>query len=223
MTEEQRKTFWEIIEIFDKTELLPYVMVIGSWAEYLYQNYHIPEFKQGLKSSDVDIFYYNIRKPVGREIMISKAMEEKGFIYTENRLSGVGKYIKEGILEVEFLTRALAQGDVVNKIPSLKISASGIKEINILEKFPLKLKCKDFIITVPEPEAYVLQKILINPKRKTEEKREKDMMSIQELWKLIDKDRVNEVFKYFTRKQQNIIIEVCTKYTLDVSFNKQKV
>jgi len=35
---EQEKEFWNIIEAFKAEGLLPYVMLIGSWAEYIYQD-----------------------------------------------------------------------------------------------------------------------------------------------------------------------------------------
>ena len=34
---EQQKEFWGILEIFKNENLLPYVMLIGSWAEFIYE------------------------------------------------------------------------------------------------------------------------------------------------------------------------------------------
>ena len=37
MIAEQEKEFWNIIDTFKTEDLLPYVMLIGSWVEYIYQ------------------------------------------------------------------------------------------------------------------------------------------------------------------------------------------
>lgn len=37
MIEDRKATvFWEIIDVLSQSSLLPHIMVIGSWAEYLY-------------------------------------------------------------------------------------------------------------------------------------------------------------------------------------------
>lgn len=39
MDTEQENVFWDTIDIFDKQGLLPFIMIIGSWAEYIYSSY----------------------------------------------------------------------------------------------------------------------------------------------------------------------------------------
>lgn len=33
----QQETFWEAIEIFNKLGVLSHIVIIGSWAEYIYE------------------------------------------------------------------------------------------------------------------------------------------------------------------------------------------
>jgi len=42
ITKEQELVLWNLIDIFDKQGLLPYVMLIGSWSELIYDNNSIP-------------------------------------------------------------------------------------------------------------------------------------------------------------------------------------
>ena len=91
---EQQKSFWDIIEVFDKEGLLPYVMLIGSWAELVYQHYIKTGFVLNIMTSDVDFFYPNLRRPKDIEFRISEKMRELGFVYIEHRLSGIGKFVK---------------------------------------------------------------------------------------------------------------------------------
>ena len=51
---EQQTAFWEAIDVFDKEGLLPYVMLIGSWAEYIYQYHFKSDFKANLRTRDVE-------------------------------------------------------------------------------------------------------------------------------------------------------------------------
>ena len=37
MESSQKKTFWQTIALFQAVGLLEYIVVVGSWAEYLYQ------------------------------------------------------------------------------------------------------------------------------------------------------------------------------------------
>ena len=32
-----KKVFWETIKILDKNKILDYVVLVGSWAEYIYE------------------------------------------------------------------------------------------------------------------------------------------------------------------------------------------
>ena len=194
---------------------MPYVMVIGSWAEYIYQHYHISGFVSSLRTRDVDFFYYNIGRPQRKNINIIENMKNKGFAYIEDSLTGIGKFYKEDLLELEFLTSVLGKGKVVNDIPSLKIKAEGLREINMLADYPLEINCDGHMIRVPELEIYILQKLFTNPTRIPKEKQEKDMRAVKELLHYVNIDRVNQIFNCLTKKEKKTINETKQKYSID--------
>ena len=212
---DQQKAFWDLIGVFDTEGLLPHVMLVGSWAEYLYQHHLTSGFEANLRTRDVDFLYPNINRPKGNEINIVQGMREKGFIYTEDYISGVGKFVKEDLLELEFLTRILGNGQSINKIPSLNIKAEGLRAINMLAKYPLALNFDDLIITVPEPEAYILQKLLSNPKRTPEYKKDKDIQAVRVLLAHVDNGRVQQIFSEMSRKERKIVSEVKARCFID--------
>jgi len=212
---EQQQAFWDVVEVFEEEGLLPYVMLIGSWAEYIYQNFHLTGFRANLKTGDVDFLYTSTRRPPNRKFNISESLKKKGFTYTESRMTGVGRFIKEDLLDIEFLTRAFSKGEPVNQIPSLGLKASGLQEINMLTQYPLNVECNSFVVTVPEPEAYVLQKLRINPLRKSA-KKEKDIESVEGLLNHLNHNRVAEIFESLDKKEKKAINETKARYFIEL-------
>ena len=213
---EQQAAFWDAIDVFDKEGLLPYVMLIGSWAEYVYQNHLMSGFYANLRTRDVDFLYPNLNRPQKYDINIFQSMQEKGFAYKEDVLSGVGKFVKEDLLELEFITRVLGKGHHIYEIPSLKIKAEGLRNANMLADYPLELDCENYIITVPEPEAYIVQKLLINSTRVPKSKQDKDIQAIRELLNYANKKRVREIFADRPEKEQKIIKETADKHFIEI-------
>jgi len=208
MVVEQENEFWSIIETFKTEGLLPYVMLIGSWSEYIYQDYLKSGFKANLRTTDVDFLYKNLNQPRNKDINLVRALKGKGFLYRQNRNNGVAKFIKEDVLDIEFLVRVLGKGDPQHrKIPSLGIVGIGLRDVNMLERYPLVVEVRGYTIIVPEPEIYVLHKTLISSKRLKPEKREKDLDSVRDLLPHIDKEHMRTMFNELGKKQQKAIEE----------------
>ena len=163
MDKQQEDVFWETINTFDKVGLLRYVMIIGSWAEYIYSYYFTSDFTSSLRTTDLDFLYKNIRKPQ-RQINIISKLTQNGFVYKE--------------------------------------------------------ECRDYMVTVPEPAAYVLHKLSINPMREPE-KQSKDIRALRELLKHInastnDNARLKIIFDKLFKKQQKIILETADKNFIEL-------
>lgn len=63
MRKEQEAAFWLTIKAFKEIGLLQHVMIIGSWAEYLFPSLFETDFMPNFKTRDVDFFYRNINIP----------------------------------------------------------------------------------------------------------------------------------------------------------------
>lgn len=101
----KEKVFWEIIDVLNRSGLLPHVMVIGSWAEYLYPHCIGEDYLPNLKTRDVDLYYGNPYLEVeGAEALVDN-FRAANFILDEH-FADTGKFFKEGI-EVEFLSSQL--------------------------------------------------------------------------------------------------------------------
>ena len=104
---------------------------------------------------------------------------------------------------------AIGKEQQVYEIPSLNIKAEGLRTVNMLADYPLELDCNGYKITVPEPEAYVLQKLYTNPTRTPESKKEKDIQAIEELLNHVNRERMKQIFDKMTAKQQKTVTETC--------------
>ncbi len=220
--ERQEQIFWSAIELLNNVGIIKHVMVIGSWAEYLYTNIFTEEYIPNIHTKDIDLFYRDINKPQMKIDFIS-LMRENGFTYDELPDTGIAKFYKEGLIELEFLSQVKGSGiNTVNKINSLGIKSEGLRDINILNNYPYNIVVRGINITVPEPSAYIIQKILSNPSRVPAYKKQKDILTVKELLPHVLSNkmhaaRFNKILFELTKKQLNIFKIVCEENYINIT------
>ena len=223
MTKEQEHAFWQTIQAFKEIGLLQHVMIIGSWAEYIFPALFNNDFVPNLRTRDIDFFYRNINLP-NEKIPVVKKLKEIGYVYDE--VNGISRFYKEDLLELEFLTRVLGAGtEGKTEIKPLGIFSEGLRVVNILANFPREIDVtapdgKVYTLTVPEPAVYVIQKILTNPVRNPPEKKLKDIAAVKELLYHIKKSdehilKLKEVCQTLTAKQVKTLKQVCEENEID--------
>ena len=82
MRKEQENVFWKTIKAFKELGILQNIMIIGSWAEYLYPQLFETDFVPNLKTRDVDFFYRNINIPKEKVPIVQK-LKDIGYVYDE--------------------------------------------------------------------------------------------------------------------------------------------
>ena len=81
--------FWNTIDKFAQLDLLKHIVIIGSWAEYLYYKAGIlPGFSPNLRTMDMDAVLNNIRRPVPN-VNISEEMKKLGYQITIRTIDGL--------------------------------------------------------------------------------------------------------------------------------------
>jgi hypothetical protein len=214
MDDRQESAFWETIQVLADASALPYVMVIGSWAEYLYSSYFHTDYLPVIRTRDVDFLYPKINRP-SIPIQLEQRMSEAGFVVVRDSLTEVVKMFKEDILEVEFLTRRLGAGrETALDIPGIGIRGQALRDVNLLAEHPMTTRLRNFEIIVPEPAVYALHKILIQPHRIPVSKREKDMESVRNLLPHVQENpRQREVWGQavdtLSKRDKVILQEIC--------------
>ena len=221
---EKEKNFWEFIKLLDKENILKDVVIVGSWAEKVYES--VFGYETLLITNDIDIYYKEnavIVKNV--KIDINNEMQKLGYAINRDYMTSVTRYNKLDF-EIEFLTLLKGDGSkTVRYIEPLGIYSEALRYFDILEEFAITVNMNGYKINIPEPSAYVLHKMIINHNRKPIEKREKDISKVKNLLLYIKKDkkeakRFVEIYTYINtkyRKTKGYIEDTCKKYDIDIS------
>lgn len=181
MESSQKQTFWQTIALFHDVGVLDHIVVVGSWAEYLYQESGvIPGFRSSFRTQDFDVLLRNIRLPKTSLDLVAE-LTRQGYLMMQDSHTGLMKFDKGGELEVEFLVREMGRGQMEPyRHESLGVTAQGLRHIGMLDEYSTVLGMRGYSICVPLPQAYILHKLLIHEQR-SEAKQEKDLGAVRDL------------------------------------------
>ena len=98
-------------------------------------------------------------------------------------------------------------------IKKLNINAESLTYLKMLQDYKTPITDKGLAVWIPEPAAFVLHKILISPKRKNPDKKEKDLMAARSIGELClsydhHRDRLSEIFAALPKKWRQTIADI---------------
>lgn len=180
---ENEDVFKQVLSELHKHGALESLVWVGSWCQLFYRHHfdYAPEIS-GVHTLDLDFMVRRSAK-VKKEVNIPDILAGLGFEYEPNMLSGCSKYVHPD-LEVEFLYPEIGRGKSGSyKIDELHIEAQGLRYLTLLQDHTIKIQHENFVVTVPEPAAYVLHKYIISERRppKLKHKKEKDLSAATEI------------------------------------------
>lgn len=215
----QIKIFSDVLDSFESAGVLPHVIVVGSWAEFVYDKAKLLDFKANLRTQDIDILIPNIRRPQTK-VNIADVLKSSGFELRRN-LEGLMKFNKNGEIDIEFLVREIGRGQLdPYQVPSLGVTAQGLRNMEVLTDHAIPVPYEKYLINVPRPEAYVIHKMIINPERLPEYKREKDIEAIRNIIEKADskefKENLINIYLGLTKTQQKKVLKTCQDYNLKI-------
>ena len=218
MESSAENNFVEILVRLQNAGALRRLVLVGSWCLLVYKHVYdnAPEIP-ALRTTDLDFLVRepNVNIP---KINIPDILESLGFEPMNDLASGLTKYERED-LEIEFLVAKMRNGESVVKVPHLTLSAQMLAYMDIANKYAQPVTFNGIELNVPEMPAFVLHKILVQPLRNNEAKKEKDAATIGSLSDLIvDRAelaaRAKEIFSEFPPKWRNkILSEAREKYS----------
>lgn len=203
--------FNRFLGLLDQASCLGSILVVGSWAEYIYQQTGmIRGYETNMRTLDADFLVKNLRLPKN-PVDLPKIVQENGFLYQEDYLTGDSKIIGKQGFEIEFLISQRGSGSQVLPRTNLGVRAQELTHIDVLSRFSTDITYNGFVVTVPEPEAYVLHKMIINHRRGKKE--EKDQAAIARLHPYINQERFQEIFDSLSKKEKASVRNFQEKHT----------
>ena len=130
-----------MLNLVEESGCMPYVMLIGSWAEFAYREARLlGDFAPSIKTMDVDFLVRNLRKPTP-SAGLAAAAREKGFYVEADRIDGTTRIIDTTGLEVEFLIGKKGAGLEASLKINLGVTAQALRHLDILSKHPVVAQC----------------------------------------------------------------------------------
>ncbi|MEA3359118.1 MAG: GSU2403 family nucleotidyltransferase fold protein [Thermodesulfobacteriota bacterium] len=219
--EEKYRLLSIVLRELQSAGVLDALILAGSWCQYYYRILFdmAPEIPL-IRTTDIDFLVPNPPKIV-RKANVGKLLNNLGFDNDFDYHTGLVKYVHPD-LEIQFLTPALGKNkSTPYEINELNINAEGLRYLMLLQDFIFKMKHEGITIWLPEPEAFVLQKILTSQKRKNQEKSDKDIFAAQNIGELCLRDknrriRLKFIFDDLPNKWQRKILNVLKNASPDM-------
>lgn len=212
MENEQYKEFWNFIKLLHENDLLEHVIVVGSWAEYLYaQSGILKGFEANLRTLDIDFLIKNMRRP-SKPKNFAAILKDAGYTIENDVLEETTKVYTPGLMEIEFLIGQKGSGASRVIQSNFGVNAQALRHMSVLSENVENIEIFGFTITVPSPEAYVAHKIVINKERNN--KTEKDRLAIRGIYSYMNKDKFKEICSNMTKKEGKVIIDFLTENEL---------
>ena len=201
----QRNEFVNCLRLLENAGCLEHVILVGSWAEYVFQETGLLErFEANIKTMDVDFLLKNQRLPRTPK-NLPEAARAAGFLVDNDVISGITRiYNKEG-LEIEFLLGKVGAGMEAALKTNLGVTAQTLRHMEVLKRHVCTVVFEGMTLSVPEPEAYALHKAIINHERGR--KQEKDLAAIRQLWPFLDQEVLQTTIASLTKKEQKTVFE----------------
>lgn len=198
---EQQKEVLRLLKILNDNSVLDHVVLVGSWAEYVYaMGGVLPGFVAGLRTLDVDFLVKNLRRPTA-PIDVAALAKEEGYSIAHDTMSGTTKLMSPGGLEVEFLIPKKGSGSEQVLQTNLGVVAQSLWHMSAIVDNAVSANVLGMKVQVPCPEIYALTKMIINEDRKPE-KQLKDARSVQKLLPFLNYNKMDALFTALTKKEK---------------------
>lgn len=210
MLNEQQHAFGRVLDLMEDAGCLPYVILIGSWAEFVYRESGLlADYAPNIRTMDIDFLIRNMRRPVPAANLVSAAREH-GFFVESDVLNGTTKLLDTTGLEVEFLIGQMGSGEKPALKTNVGVTAQALRHMEMLSGNIVEASCFGHKVIVPTPEAYAVHKMVINARRGN--KTDKDAQAVLGIWPHLDKRLVDSIVSRLSKKERRCVGEFAEKY-----------
>ena len=223
---ERDEAFWKLIGALENAGVLHHVMIIGTWAEWLYTDYFeqvagVGEVRVDIgKTHDIDVYFRNYLMEIDGAERLKDDLRDAGFLPGSDCK---GTFFLGGI-EVEFLAGTVGVGEGVIEIPSVGIKAERLSDLSLFEM--AWIEKKGYRICIPTPASYVAQKLFINPTRRPEHKRPQDIRKVEILLQAMEgvpgqMESLEKLLKKLPADKRDRIMKVAGTNSIGLPWNPE--
>ena len=205
--------FLNILQALQNAGVLKRLILVGSWCLPVYRHLYASDEIPVLRTTDLD-FLIEAPQKSSPPIDVPTILEGLGFSVIFDASSSLTKYERDD-LEIEFLVARSRSTSAITSIPNLRLTAQMLSYMEIPKLFAKRVDYCCVSLKVPELEAYIIHKILVQPIRQDIRKKEKDARTVLSLIPFVlstspMKSRLTEVFRTFPDSWQRKIRKTAT-------------
>jgi hypothetical protein len=190
--DEKFELLYTILKDLQDAGVLKHVVLVGSWCQEFYRHHFDNSFEiPATRTMDADILIPR-RLKLSHPVDVHEIFRKRGFVTQMHYDSGFAKFIHRE-LTFEFLTDAGAKAEEKqHPIKDLNIVAQELHFMNIPLAHHMTVQYREVTLTIPEPEAFALHKLIVSQRRRKPEKRDKDIATARGM------------FQFFKGKDQHV-------------------
>ncbi len=195
----------KILSVFERHGLWEEgVELIGSWCFYLYQH-HCGVKPYPFKTQDMDfLFPY----PYRGKARFNLAKELEGIGFQHDFRSDGSLYLWNAELRIDFIVPERGRGmEKAAAIPSLGLRAMPLRFMDILISHRISVVEDGIRISIPDPAAFCLHKLLIAVRRPRMEGRIKDLEQALHVSPILKKERLKQIYQDLPKAWQKRILQ----------------
>ena len=182
------KLFFDILASLGQHGILQHFILIGGWCQKLYRfSFDNPPELSALRTADID-FLVREPKNIKKSVDLTHIFRSFGFDEEYSIPEGYVKYVHPE-MEIELLVPAIGRSsDKPFPLKKLNSNAQRLRYLDILEKNTTEIEFYSLKIMVPQPAAFVINKLITSQRRKNKWKQQKDRITAKEFGEYILND-----------------------------------
>ena len=175
MDKRQYNICLEVLRRLEGSGILPKLAIIGSWCLPLYRDFYFCDHEVStLRTRDIDFLVSRDIK-FNNKVDLPTLLEDLGFILDHSYPEGYMKLIHPELI-IEFLVPETGRGTTKPyPLPELSMNAQRLRFLELLESDKIIVDFNGLKVTLPHPVNFGLHKIVVSSRRKSAEKKAKDI------------------------------------------------
>lgn len=186
------------------------VELIGSWCFYLYQR-HLGVKPYPFKTQDIDFL---LPYPYRGDVRVDLVDEFKPLGFQHDFRPDGSIYLWNAELRIEFLIPERGRGrDKAVEVKPLAVKAMPMRFMDMLLRHPISVTEGDVRVSIPDPAAFCLHKLLIANRRRRTESRQKDLEQALHVAPIVKESVLKGVYQELPKTWQRAILQTLEKAT----------